>query len=208
MVKLTGPCMSLGASGTIANAITFAQWKGRPYARQRVIPSNPETVLQVSMRAMFKFISQAWDAMGSTPKGTWQDRADATNILKFNAYVAANMRRWREFQPPSQTDPAPETGTAPVAVLSSATGGVHCMDILLAITTLNNVWGVVIFRSPTGTFTPSLSNVVQVLLVDGTGNKVWTDSGLAPGDYYYDAMFFTKEGVLGTAEGEVTGTAT
>jgi len=32
MVKLNAPLMSLDASGTVANSITFAKWKGRNYA--------------------------------------------------------------------------------------------------------------------------------------------------------------------------------
>ena len=58
MVKITGPMMSLDAQGTLGDAITFAKWKGRPYVRQRVIPSNPKTGAQLGRRAMFKFLTK------------------------------------------------------------------------------------------------------------------------------------------------------
>lgn len=208
MVKLTAPCFSLGASGTIGKAVTFAAWKGRAYARERVVPANPQSDMQVSMRAMLKFVSQTWDAIGSTPKGSWADRAAASNISNFNAYVAANMRRWREFQAPSQTDPAAETGDQPTATLDSAVGGVRHMDLTFTITDKKDAWGVAIFRSPTGTFDTSVGNCIAVLLIDANGTLVWTDSNLDAGTYYYDARFFTKEGALGPEEGEVNGTAT
>lgn len=208
MVKLTAPCMSLGASGSIGGAMTFAAWKGRAYARQLVIPSNPQSALQVAMRAMLKFISQAWASVGTTPQGSWATRAAASNISGFNAFVSANQMRWREFQAPSQTDPAAETGTQPVATLDTAVGGVRHIDLTLTVTTANDVWGVMIFRSPTGTFATSLSNCVAILPVSGAGTIVWTDSNLVAGAYYYDARFFTKEGALGPEEGEVNGTAT
>ena len=208
MVKTYAPMFSLDASGSIGGAITFSTWKGRNYARQLVIPANPKSVLQVSVRAMLRFLSQDWVNVGGTPQGSWDDRAAQTNISPFNAYIAQNLQRWREFQAPAQTDPAPETGTPAVATLDSAVGGPSYMDVTFTITTLNDVWGVMLFRSPTSTFSTSRANCIRVLPVTGTGALVYTDSQLAAGDYYYDARFFSKEGVLDAEEGEVNGTAT
>jgi hypothetical protein len=208
MVKLSAPMMSLDASGSLANAITFSKWKGRNYARQLVRPANPKSALQVSMRAMMRFLSQSWAAIGATPKASWDALATAGNFSAFNAYIQANQRLWREFLPPSQTHPLPGTGSLPIAVLASATGGIHHIDLAINVTTLLQAWGVMIFRSPTGTFTPSLSNCIHVMAVTAAVNYVWTDTPLAAGTYYYDAKFFTTEGVLGPDEGEVTATAT
>jgi len=208
MVKVLGPMMSFEASGTIGNIATFSKWKGRPYVRQRVIPANPKSVLQVSTRAMMKFLSQAWAGVGATPKGSWDELAAASQISAFNAYIARNQMRYREFQAPSQTYPAAETGTQPVATFDSATGGPSYIDLAATITTLNQVWGVMIFRSATGTFTPSRANCIAVVAITGTGAFVYTDSNLAAGTYYYDMKFFTTEGGLGADEGEKTGTAT
>ena len=208
MVKVYGPMMSLDASGSVAGALTFSKWKGRNYVRQRVVPANPRSALQVAVRAMLKFLSQAWTNVGSTPQASWEDLADASAISAFNAYVGKNQARWREFQAPSQTHPAAETGTEPVATLDSATGGVRHIDHEFTVTTLNDVWGVMIFRSPTGSFNTAISNCIAVLEVDQTGTLVYTDSNPTPGEYYYDARFFTKEGKLGAEEGEVNATAT
>lgn len=208
MVKVLGPMMSFEASGTIAKIATFSKWKGRPYVRQRVTPANPQSALQVSVRQMMKFLSQAWVGVGSTPQGTWEDLAAASQISPFNAFIGRNAARWREFQAPAQTYPAPETGTLPVATLDSATGGPSYIDLAFTITTLNDIWGAIIYRSTSGTFTPSRANAIAVIEIDGTGALTYTDSGLDAGTYYYDANFFTKEGVLGPDEGEVDGTAT
>jgi len=208
MVKVLGPMMSFEASGTIGKIATFSKWKGRPYVRQRVVPSNPQSALQVSTRAILRFLSQAWIDIGSTPQGSWDDLAAAAQISPFNAYIGRNGSRFREFQSPSQTYPAAETGTPAVATLDSATGGPSYMDVAFSITTLNDVWGVMLFRSATGTFTPSRGNCIAVIPVDNTGSLVYTDSNLDAGDYYYDACFFSKEGLLDAEEGEVTGTVT
>ncbi|HUT11236.1 MAG TPA: hypothetical protein VMY42_12115 [Thermoguttaceae bacterium] len=209
MVKVNAPAMSLDASGSLAGALVFSKWKGRNYVRQLVRPANPKLPKQVSVRAMFKFLSQVWKlSVKPSYEGSWEDLAKASVISPFNAYMQKNIRRWREFNAPSMEYPATEDGTEPVAVLTSATGAVRHIDVLFTITTLNDVWGVMLFRSPTGTFTPSFANCIAVLEVDDTGELVYTDSNLAAGEYFYDARFFTKAGLLGDEEGEVSGTAT
>lgn len=204
MVKVLGPMMSFEASGTIGKIATFSKWKGRPYVRQRVVPKNPKSALQVSTRAVMRFLSQAWIDVEAVPQASWDDLAAAAQISPFNAYVGRNQNRWREFQAPSQTYPAAETGTEPVATFDSATGGPSYADLVFTITTLNDVWGVAIFRSLTGTFTCSRSNCIAMIPVDDVGELVYTDSNLDAGTYYWDAKFFTKEGLFGDDEGEMS----
>lgn len=58
-MKSPAPLMSLNPSGTFANLITASRWKGRPYMRLRVDPSNPSTAGQIEARL----------ALGSIAKG-------------------------------------------------------------------------------------------------------------------------------------------
>lgn len=51
MAKVTGPLLSLSASGTVGKALTFANWKGINTARIASTPSNPKTVNQMANRA-------------------------------------------------------------------------------------------------------------------------------------------------------------
>lgn len=50
MAKVSGPLMSMSASGKIADAIVFAAWKGVAYVRQWVIPANPQSEGQGDQR--------------------------------------------------------------------------------------------------------------------------------------------------------------
>jgi len=43
MAKVTGPLMSMSASGKLGDSIVFSIWKGNAYVRQFVVPSNPQT---------------------------------------------------------------------------------------------------------------------------------------------------------------------
>lgn len=65
MAKVTGPLLSLDASGSVASTVTFSRWKGVNYVRQRVIPTYSNTFKQAAIRSLITDASQAWKA-GST----------------------------------------------------------------------------------------------------------------------------------------------
>ena len=62
-MKVTGPMMSLSASGTFGGILTASIWKGRPYMRQRVDPSNPSTAGQITVRKYLGSIAKAAHAV-------------------------------------------------------------------------------------------------------------------------------------------------
>ncbi len=56
MARVTGPLMSMEASGTIGKTLTFANWVGRQYVRRWTRPSNPQTADQMGQRNAFSVI--------------------------------------------------------------------------------------------------------------------------------------------------------
>lgn len=50
MAKVSGPLMSMDASGAFAGALVFGKWKGRNTVRQLVTPANPQSTLQTETR--------------------------------------------------------------------------------------------------------------------------------------------------------------
>lgn len=94
MAKVTGPLMSLEASGTIGNALTFSRWVGRPYVRRYTIPGNPQTLGQETQRNRFS-------AVGSIT--TWASRNNQTfngQVLDDKALIKAKTpadQRWNGF---------------------------------------------------------------------------------------------------------------
>lgn len=52
MAKVTGPLMSLDASGSVGGVTVFAKWKGRNYVRGLVTPKNPESNDQAKVRTI------------------------------------------------------------------------------------------------------------------------------------------------------------
>lgn len=62
MAKVTGPLMSMDASGKFAGTLVFSRWKGRPTVRQLVAPSNPRTADQIAARNAVRIlgVGQKW----------------------------------------------------------------------------------------------------------------------------------------------------
>jgi hypothetical protein len=55
--------MSLDASGTIGGILTASKWKGIPYMRLRVTPSNPKTAGQNAVRSALGTVAKACAAV-------------------------------------------------------------------------------------------------------------------------------------------------
>lgn len=59
MAKSPAPFMSINARGSIAGLLTASNWKGIPYLRLLVTPSNPRTAGQKAVRLVFGSVAKA-----------------------------------------------------------------------------------------------------------------------------------------------------
>lgn len=208
MALVQAPALSLEASGKLGGAIVFSKWKGRPYVRTLVRPSNPRSGGQTGMRSAFKFLSQNWSPLSAAEKATWEARADATIISPFNAYVSYNQFRVRNFLGISQEDPAAEAGTHAVIGTPVATAGVRSVTLEVPITTLNDGWAVAIYRSITSSFTTAWDNMIGILFISGSASFYWVDTPLDPDTYYYNFRNMSVDGLLDAEDGEINATVT
>lgn len=109
MTRVTGPLFSLTASGTIGDIITYSRWKGLPYVRTRVIPNNPQTASQVSVRDTLTAGVSSWRDVASTPaasKLSWDYYASGTGMSGFNRYIKQFVETNTQYEAPwTQPDP-------------------------------------------------------------------------------------------------------
>jgi len=208
MVKVSGPAFSLDASGTIGDTLVYSKWKGRPYVRSHVIPSNPKSGGQLGMRGMFSFLTKQWAALSAADKATWEDRADQLIVSPFNAYMSYNQFRWRNFTAPSSIDPAAITDTPATVGALTATAGVRSVTVSQAITTASDGWGIAFFRSLNTGFTTAFDNLVYAGLIVATAAVVFVDSPLDADTYYYNTREFTLDGQLSAETGEQSAVVT
>jgi len=131
MAKVRGPLLSLGASGQIGGSQVYASWRGVPYARQRVVPANPNTAGQQSTRNAFAALSAAWKILGTPSSSTFEAAARGRPLTARNLFVRTNLPiirtadDWRGFlgspgnggaPPLTLLDPAPAPGFGNVDV--------------------------------------------------------------------------------------------
>ncbi|MCX7919490.1 MAG: DUF6266 family protein [bacterium] len=89
MAKVTSPLFSFDARGQIGKALVYAVWKGINYVRRYVVPQNPNTVDQQTIRSYFTTAVNAYQAENATTKSAWETYAGNLSRPQsgFNAYV-------------------------------------------------------------------------------------------------------------------------
>lgn len=87
MAKVTAPLLSFGAGGTVAKTMVYSKWRGRPYVRRHVIPSNPNTTAQALTRNVFAVGNSFWKLMGSIAISPWDLFATGQVLTGRNAFI-------------------------------------------------------------------------------------------------------------------------
>jgi hypothetical protein len=208
MAKVTGPLMSITASGTFGGTLVFAEWNGRAYVRKHVIPKNPKSAMQTGIRSLWKFLSSLWIEIAANTKLTWATIADPQQISNFNAYMQYNMDRWQNFFAPSQANPAAEASTPLTVTTQTLTGAAGYVSIAITPSGATNIWGLAIFRSTAEITTPSWANCIAVVEADGANAVTYIDSPLEAGTYHYRTAVINVDGIKGTVKADGTAVVT
>ena len=197
MARVSGPLMSVDASGKFGGSMVFAKWKGRNYARQLVTPSNPKAAKQTGVRAMMAFLATQWKAKVA-PKWTgWSAAALARSISTFNAYVSENLARWQLFAAPTKVYPAAETANT-ITTTQVVTPGAGFATIVNTPSGAGDNWGIMIFRDTAEITVPNWNNCIAVIPANGANAVSYTDSPLEPDNYRYRSCVFNTVGLKGT----------
>ena len=194
--------MSLDASGTVGDTLTFSKWKGRNYVRNRVIPANPKSASQTGVRAMMSFLAATWHLLATGPKATYATAAAAKSISPFNQFVSEHLTRWQNFTAPSQASPATEASTGLTVTTQTLTGGVGHVTLSLTPSGATSIWGYLIFREAAAITVPSWANCVAVIAANAGNAVTHVDSPLAIGTYHYRTAVFNVDGKLGTVHAD------
>ncbi len=206
MVKVSGPMMSMGATGKLAGTIVFSKWKGRPYVRTLVRPSNPKSGGQIGVRSMFRFLSQNWAPLTTADKATWEALAEQKVISPFNAYMSRNQFRFRDFTSPTAQYPAAEADTPDLAAVISAALGVRSITVTAVMNGTDPSWGSAFFRALASPVVPAYDNLIGVVLETGAADPTWIDTPLVPDEYFYMQRGFTYDGLWTANSNEVSET--
>lgn len=207
MALVTAPLLSMDASGTVGKTLTYAKWKGRPYCRQRVIPTNPQSAAQTGARSMFGFLAQQWTNLIAGEQDDYDDLAEAGQISAFNVYMAKNLARWQLNMGPSKNYPA-EEAASPLTTTQVLTGAAGYINVNNTPSGATALWGFAIARSTAEITAPTWALVIAIVQGDGASAVDFVDSPLDAGTYHYRSAAFTDDGQLGTFCADDTAAAT
>jgi hypothetical protein len=208
MALVTGPLMSMEASGSIGGTLTFSKWKGRAYVRERVIPANPRSANQVGIRAMIKFLGSVWGDLTALIQSSYETAAAAASISPFNQYMKENMNLWVDGYAPKQTKDATPTHSGQALTTMTPTGGDNHVSLALAIASATNQWAIAIYRDDAEITDASRANCIAIIPVAAQTSLTYVDGGLAPGTYHYRAATITDDGNFGTVHADANATVT
>lgn len=113
--------LSFGGSGTLAKSIVYSKWRGRPYARQHVIPANPRSSDQTLTRNAFKWLQSIFAFGTSNFVSTWTLAAQGQVLTNRNAWTKANLPTLR-----------PATDITGILFSGGAKGGLPAASIAAA----------------------------------------------------------------------------
>ena len=202
MALVSGPMMSVDASGKFAKSMVFSKWKGRNYVRQLVTPLNPRSAKQTGVRTMLGFLASMWKAK-ALPKWTgWTTAAEARSISEFDAYMSENLARWQMNDTPTEVYPATEAATPLEIQTQTLTGFAGYATVLIDPATGTSIWGLLIFRSTAEITVPSWANCVGVIEANGSSAVTFVDSPLDAGTYHYRTAAFCTDGTIGTIKAD------
>lgn len=201
-MKLTGPMMSMSASGSIGGVLTFATNKGRAYARTLVKPSNPKSNLQNAVRAMFTFLSQIWKTIDPGDQASWQALADQTKISPFNAFVKSNQNSVKTGHYPQAN--AVASGSAVSGTIDSlgTVGTQRQVALQTNVTGGTNGWGVIVYRTGPhdasgGTAPAGINSEIAVVMPSEDGLVFPIDTKVVPGKWYvYNFRMFGENNTI------------
>jgi hypothetical protein len=134
MAKVTGPLLSLRAQGQIGKSQVYASWRGVPYARQHVIPSNPQSSKQTDVRGCFSSIQDLWKRLGTIAQAPWTSFSSGKPLTNRNAFSKFNVKAMQQ-QADRQDfvgSPGSKGGVAPTAVVGA--GGAGSGEVKATIT--------------------------------------------------------------------------
>jgi len=140
MAKVSAPLLSFSAGGSIAKTQVYSKWKGRPYVRQHVIPSNPNTAEQQLTRNTFSWINNVWKNGPTLLQAPWDLYAQGQVLTGRNAFVGQNTRALRAETDLADMILSPGAKGGIIAAAMVATGGALQIVVDLTAPALPSGW--------------------------------------------------------------------
>lgn len=142
MAKVSGPLLSFSASGQIANAQVYANWRGIQYVRQKVIPANPNTSAQQLTRNTFSWLSNIWKFGITEFQLPWTAASQGQPLTARNLLMKRNIPILRGLTENTAMIMSPGANGGLSAQSATAAGGAGTITGTMTAPTLPAGWTV------------------------------------------------------------------
>ncbi len=92
MTKLKTPLLSLGASNTIAKAITFVRRRGQNIVEKKPVVPDQKTAAQLSWRHMYQKCAALWHDLSAAEQVEWESLARPKHMTGFAYWQSQCLR--------------------------------------------------------------------------------------------------------------------
>lgn len=140
MSKTIAPLLSFDARGQIAKTQVYSVWKGRPYVRRYVIPSNPDTAEQQLTRTVFAFLNALWRYFPGSAVAAWEAYANTSRFTARNGWLKQNNGTLREETDLNNIVLSPSANGGIIAAAMALTAGVDTITVVLTAPDLPSGW--------------------------------------------------------------------
>lgn len=143
MAKVSGPLLSLSASGQIAKTQVASHWKGIAYMRRYAVPANPQTAGQTMTRSVFHWLVQVWKLLGANTQAAWTLAAKGQNKTNRNIFIGLNVTALRAGDSLEDMigSPGAKGGLPPTSIANAVAADV--VTTTLGVPTLPDGWTIV-----------------------------------------------------------------
>lgn len=92
MTKLKNPLLSLGATGSIARAISFVRRRKQNIAESIPIPHDVQSLAQLSWRHMYLKAVALWHALSAAEQQDWESQARIRHMTGFAWFMSQALK--------------------------------------------------------------------------------------------------------------------
>lgn len=164
MSKVRAPLLSWGAGGQIAKTQVYAQWKGRPYVRQYVVPANPNSPGQQLTRNTFKYLNRLWAYLPAGALGAWDLYATNQRYTARNGWLSVNTSTLRDKTDLTDIILSIGAGSGIVAQGMAVVGGAGTATVTLTTPALPAGWTITrAWAMAVASVDPQTSDVYQAI---------------------------------------------
>ena len=100
MAKTKLPLLSLGAHGSIANALTFQKQSQGTIARTKPTPTDPKSPAQLAWRQIYKDAVAIWHALSPAEQEAW--RGVCPGLTAYQCFISSELKYVEPTPPPEE----------------------------------------------------------------------------------------------------------